>query len=118
MGHSFIASLLPESFCIYYYIARLLVDATTNYVGSQLFFLYPLVHRSVLAPHVARYNAFWSFWAGKARGSSVAVELFNLNIDNSTRQTLELTILHEFLVYMRCGPSQQVQTPLDQSCWS
>jgi hypothetical protein len=63
--------------------------------------------KAELAPFVNHYNTFWSFWTSKAVASGVAVEIFNLALSNASALTLELSILQQFLVYHRCGPSQQ-----------
>ena len=50
------------------------------------------------------------YWLGKADGSAVAVSLFKLDpTAPRAKLTTELTILHQFLVYHRCGPSDQAK---------
>lgn len=66
-----------------------------------------LLTKKALTPYVDHYVKFWTFWTRKAQASGIAVEIFNLALPNASDLILELSILQQFTVYHRCGPSQQ-----------
>lgn len=78
--------------------------AGSAYQGSGM----PLKEvKKAVSPFLDHYCKFWDFWVQKAKGSAIAVKIFNLQHTNESVRALEYTKLHQFVVYNRCGPSEQ-----------
>lgn len=67
----------------------------------------PQAMQAKLTPFVERYNSFWRYWTRKAKVSQTTVRLIDLDLNDSDQLALELTVLHQYVVYHRCGPSER-----------